>query len=259
MCSNIAEAGLCQGVQAGLAWLGNKLKFLTRMVFIKTTKNFDMWAELSSSSEGSGIFKLGLAWARTYIRFQTKLWLRLEQKILGSMHPGSFPILLDTFPVLTQYFPCTCTMLSQYITGKFPGIPRTNIYQKKLFYCHSSNVWDLDLAGKKHMNYDKYWSCANLIFNLNAFFLSLSTGLTDIFLVYIHDLHHLHEIYNNNKNAMLFIIWTWKAHNLAKNKTSLTEKLKKLCSSETVAPAFCKSVYYCQIIFCLARVCDWFN
>ena len=55
-------------------------------------------------------------------------------------------------------------------------------------------------------------------------FLSPSTGLTDIFLVYIHDLH---EIYNNNKNAMLFNIRTWKAHNLAENQSNLTEKLKK--------------------------------
>ena len=62
MCSNIAEAGLCQGVQAGLARLGNKLKFLTRMVFIKTTKKnwYVSWAKL----------KLGRKWY-----FQARLGL----------------------------------------------------------------------------------------------------------------------------------------------------------------------------------------
>ena len=71
------------------------------------------------------------------------------------------------------------------------------------------------------------------------YFLSPSTGLTDIFLVYIHDLYPLHEIYKN-KNAMLFNIRTWKAHNFAENQTNLTEKLKKIGSGELLEPTFCK-------------------
>ena len=72
-------------------------------------------------------------------------------------------------------------------------------------------------------------------------FFPLSTGLTDIFSVCIHDLHDLHEI--TKKIAMLFIIWTWKAYNLVENQTNLTEKLKNLGSAEPIEPAFWKYVY----------------
>ena len=62
--------------------------------------------------------------------------------------------------------------------------------------------------------------------------LSLSTGLTDILPVCIHDLQ---EIYNK-KYAILFIVLIWKAHNFAENQTNSTEKLNKMgfCT-------FCKS------------------
>ena len=64
------------------------------------------------------------------------------------------------------------------------------------------------------------------MFHLKDSFLSLLPGLTDKLPVSIHDLHQLHEIYK--KNVMLFIILTWKAHNLAKKKTNSTEKRKKV-------------------------------
>ncbi len=40
---------------------------------------------------------------------------------------------------------------------------------------------------------------------------------------------------------MLFVFCTYKAHNLAENKTNLAENLKKLGSAEPMEPAFCKS------------------
>ena len=71
-------------------------------------------------------------------------------------------------------------------------------------------------------------------------FLSLSTGLSEILPVCIHDLHHLHKIYK--KYVMSFIIRILKAPNLAENQTNLTEKLfKKFGSADQIEPAFCKS------------------
>ena len=40
---------------------------------------------------------------------------------------------------------------------------------------------------------------------------------------------------------MLFIIWTWTAHNFPENQKIFMENLKKLGSAEPIEPAFCKS------------------
>ena len=79
-------------------------------------------------------------------------------------------------------------------------------------------------------------------------FLSLSTGLADIFL-YIHDLHHLHEIYKKKMPCWLIFEHGKLIFGGKPDKFDRKTEEKKFGSAEPVKLAFCKSAYGIVILF----------
>ena len=99
-----------------------------------------------------------------------------------------------------------------YVTCKKWHITQNNVFLffgLFLHWCYylpelqKKNIFTPQVLGiyicQKKVNYDKYSNCVKHMFHLNAFFFVPFNSSYRLFPVSIHDLHHLTEIYNNNK------------------------------------------------------------